>query len=90
MACCLVCAEQRCPCSPEPMPWGPISVVARVVLGGSQGRAAGTAGQRFEAAAASRLLDLFDPLCGRGSSRREGLAWSWSLRLVEPWREVGF
>lgn len=75
----MVCAERWCPYGPEPAPWGPVGVVARAVLGGSQGRAAGTAGQRFEAAAALRLQDLCDPLCGRGSSRWEDLAWSlWS------------
>lgn len=55
------------------------------------GWVAGTEARRFEAAATSRLRDLFDPLCGCGSSRRAGLAWLWgSLRLVEPWRGVGF
>lgn len=89
MAGVLVALRQVGPCL-EPATWGPISVVG-AVSGGPQPWVAGTAGRRFEAAAASKLWGLFDPLCGCGSSKRAGPAWPWgSLRLVEPWRGVGF
>ena len=88
MAGVLVAVWQVGPCL-EPAIWRPVNVVG-AVSGGPWGWVAGTAGRRFEAAAASRLRDMFDPLCGCRSSRRAGLAWLWgSLRLVEPWRGVG-